>query len=108
MIKSGSKLHLSFHLIIFRYVLSAKFSDESGEAWLTVFNEEAETLLGCSADDLAKMKEQVLVLYSQSSHLTLNLSGCSQMLFCITGYQVKPPYRMNMKNYQQSYLIRVK
>ncbi|KVH88361.1 Nucleic acid-binding, OB-fold, partial [Cynara cardunculus var. scolymus] len=35
-----------------------QFSDVSGEAWFSILNEETKTLLGCSADELAKMKAQ--------------------------------------------------
>ncbi|KAI3665528.1 hypothetical protein L6452_44155 [Arctium lappa] len=38
------------------YIIFVKFSDVSGEAWFSIFNEEAETLLGCLADELAEMK----------------------------------------------------
>ncbi|KAI3697365.1 hypothetical protein L6452_30337 [Arctium lappa] len=41
-----------------RYVLSAKFSDATGEAWFSIFHEQAKILLGCSADELAKMKSR--------------------------------------------------
>ncbi|KAI3513337.1 hypothetical protein L1887_20668 [Cichorium endivia] len=41
-----------------RYILAAKFSDVSGGAWFSVFNDEAEKLIGCSADELDKMKSQ--------------------------------------------------
>lgn len=36
-----------------------KVSDPSGEAWLSAFNDEAEKILGCSADELDMMKSQV-------------------------------------------------
>lgn len=41
-----------------RYILSVKVSDASDEAWLSMFNEQAEELLGCSADELDKLKSQ--------------------------------------------------
>ncbi|PWA96587.1 replication factor-A protein [Artemisia annua] len=41
-----------------RYILSAKFSDVSGAAWFSVFSDDAEKIIGCSADDLDKMKSQ--------------------------------------------------
>ncbi|XP_071690614.1 replication protein A 70 kDa DNA-binding subunit B-like [Rutidosis leptorrhynchoides] len=41
-----------------RYIMSAKFSDVTGGAWFSVFNDEAEQILGCSADELDKMKSQ--------------------------------------------------
>ncbi|XP_024973030.1 replication protein A 70 kDa DNA-binding subunit B [Cynara cardunculus var. scolymus] len=41
-----------------RYILAAKFSDASGGAWFSVFNNEAEKIIGCSADELDKMKSQ--------------------------------------------------
>lgn len=37
----------------------AKVSDASGEAWLSVFNDQAEKLIQCTADELDKMKSQV-------------------------------------------------
>ncbi|KVH98484.1 Nucleic acid-binding, OB-fold [Cynara cardunculus var. scolymus] len=40
------------------YILAAKFSDASGGAWFSVFNNEAEKIIGCSADELDKMKSQ--------------------------------------------------
>lgn len=41
-----------------RYIMGFKVSDPSGEAWLSAFNDEAEKILGCSADELDKMKSQ--------------------------------------------------
>lgn len=39
--------------------MGLKVSDPSGEAWLSAFNDEAEKILGCSADELDMMKSQV-------------------------------------------------
>ena len=36
-----------------------KASDASGEAFLSVFNGEAEKIVGCSADELDKIKSEV-------------------------------------------------
>ncbi|KAK1436493.1 hypothetical protein QVD17_02273 [Tagetes erecta] len=41
-----------------RYMVSAKFSDVSGGAWFSVFSDEAAKIIGCSADELDKMKFQ--------------------------------------------------
>ncbi|KAK9684486.1 hypothetical protein RND81_10G213300 [Saponaria officinalis] len=41
-----------------RYIMVAKISDASGEAWVSTFNEQAEKLIGCSADDLDKLKSE--------------------------------------------------
>ncbi|CDP19103.1 unnamed protein product [Coffea canephora] len=41
-----------------RYIMVVKVSDASDEAWLSVFNEEAEKILGCSADELNKLKTE--------------------------------------------------
>ncbi|EYU45429.1 hypothetical protein ABFS82_09G050100 [Erythranthe guttata] len=41
-----------------RYIMAVKVSDGSGEAYLSVFNEQAEKLLGCSADELNELKSQ--------------------------------------------------
>ncbi|KAK9267029.1 hypothetical protein L1049_025298 [Liquidambar formosana] len=41
-----------------RYIMVVKVSDASGEAWVSVFNEQAEQIIGCSADELDKLKSQ--------------------------------------------------
>ncbi|XP_034680354.1 replication protein A 70 kDa DNA-binding subunit B-like [Vitis riparia] len=41
-----------------RYIMVVKDSDASGEAWLSLFNEQAERIFGCSADELNKLKSQ--------------------------------------------------
>ncbi|KAM7475686.1 hypothetical protein LguiB_022929 [Lonicera macranthoides] len=41
-----------------RYIMGLKVSDSSGEAWLSAFNDQAEKLIGCTADELDKMKSQ--------------------------------------------------
>jgi len=47
-----------FHLP-FRYIMVAKISDASSEAWVSAFNEQAERIIGCSAEELDKLKSQV-------------------------------------------------
>jgi len=41
--------------------MQAKVLDSSGEAWVSAFNEQAESLLGVSADNLSEMRNQVCV-----------------------------------------------
>ncbi|CAA6657380.1 unnamed protein product [Spirodela intermedia] len=41
-----------------RYILVVKVSDPTGEAWLSVFNEQAEKIIGCSADELDRVKTE--------------------------------------------------
>ncbi|KAK1427233.1 hypothetical protein QVD17_15916 [Tagetes erecta] len=41
-----------------RYIMSAKFSDASGGAWFSLFSDEAEKIIGCSADKLHELKSQ--------------------------------------------------
>lgn len=36
-----------------------RVSDASDEGYLSAFNEEAEKIVGCSADELDKLKSQV-------------------------------------------------
>lgn len=36
-----------------------KVSDASAEAYISVFNDEAEKIVGCSADDLDSLRSQV-------------------------------------------------
>lgn len=42
-----------------RYIMVVKVSDASGEAWLSTFNEQAEKIIGCSADELDNLKSQL-------------------------------------------------
>lgn len=37
-----------------------KVSDPTGEAWLSVFNEQAEKIIGCTADELDRIKTEVV------------------------------------------------
>ncbi|XP_057952640.1 replication protein A 70 kDa DNA-binding subunit B [Malania oleifera] len=41
-----------------RYIMVVKVSDASGEAWFSVFNDQAEQIIGCSADELDKLRSQ--------------------------------------------------
>ncbi|XP_039116942.1 replication protein A 70 kDa DNA-binding subunit B-like [Dioscorea cayenensis subsp. rotundata] len=41
-----------------RYIMVVKVSDHSGEAWLSVFNEQAEKIIGCTADELNRIKSE--------------------------------------------------
>ncbi|OIW18523.1 hypothetical protein TanjilG_13275 [Lupinus angustifolius] len=41
-----------------RYIMVVKVSDASGESFISVFNEEAEKIVGCSADELDNLKSQ--------------------------------------------------
>ncbi|XP_034707076.1 replication protein A 70 kDa DNA-binding subunit B-like [Vitis riparia] len=45
-------------LVKTRYIMVVKDSDANGEAWLSLFNEQAERIFGCSADELNKLKSQ--------------------------------------------------
>ncbi|KAF9624564.1 hypothetical protein IFM89_011738 [Coptis chinensis] len=40
-----------------RYILVVRIFDPSGGAYVSVFNEQAEKIIGCSADELDKMKK---------------------------------------------------
>ncbi|XP_038878718.1 replication protein A 70 kDa DNA-binding subunit B-like [Benincasa hispida] len=42
-----------------KYIMVVRVSDASGEAWFSTFNEEAERIIGCSADELDQLKSQV-------------------------------------------------
>ncbi|KAL1541691.1 Replication protein A 70 kDa DNA-binding subunit B [Salvia divinorum] len=39
-----------------RYIMAVKVSDASGEAFVSVFNEQAEKMIGCTADELNEIK----------------------------------------------------
>ncbi|XP_043704466.1 replication protein A 70 kDa DNA-binding subunit B [Telopea speciosissima] len=47
-----------------RYIMVVKVSDPSGEAWLSVFNEQAEKIIGCTADELDRMKSEDMDAYN--------------------------------------------
>ena len=40
-----------------RYIMRCRITDASGEAWVNVFNDQAETILGMKADEIAPLKE---------------------------------------------------
>ncbi|CAM0943763.1 unnamed protein product [Alopecurus aequalis] len=42
----------------YRYLLQLQIQDHSGTAWVTAFQETAQELLGCSAGDLVRYKEE--------------------------------------------------
>ncbi|CAA7030879.1 unnamed protein product [Microthlaspi erraticum] len=41
-----------------RYIMVVKVSDSTGETWLSSFNDEAEKIIGCSADELNKLRSE--------------------------------------------------
>ncbi|XP_058070460.1 replication protein A 70 kDa DNA-binding subunit B [Magnolia sinica] len=41
-----------------RYIMVVKVADATGEAWFSVFNEQAEKIIGCSADELDRIKSE--------------------------------------------------
>ncbi|XP_028753789.1 replication protein A 70 kDa DNA-binding subunit B [Neltuma alba] len=41
-----------------RYILVARVSDASGEAYVSIFNNEAEAIVGCSANELDSLKSE--------------------------------------------------
>ncbi|KAL2935356.1 Replication protein A 70 kDa DNA-binding subunit B [Bienertia sinuspersici] len=41
-----------------RYIMNAKISDASGEAWVSTFNDQAQRILGCPADEFDKLKQE--------------------------------------------------
>lgn len=52
-----------------------KVSDPTGEAWLSLFNDQAERIVGCSADELDRIRKEV------KTHASLfGMQTCS--LFC--------------------------
>ncbi|VVB17558.1 unnamed protein product [Arabis nemorensis] len=41
-----------------RYIMVVKVSDSTGETWFSSFNDEAEKIIGCSADELNKLRSE--------------------------------------------------
>lgn len=56
----------------------AKVSDPSGEAWVSAFNEEAEHIIGCPADELNQLKSQV----SQEQTLKVKQGQLTTHIIC--------------------------
>ena len=46
-------------VVVVRYIMVVKVSDSTGEAWFSSFNDEAEKIIGCSADELNKLRSEV-------------------------------------------------
>lgn len=51
--------YLNLSVASFRYIMIARVTDKSGETYISAFNEEAERLIGCSADELGNLRSQV-------------------------------------------------
>lgn len=64
---TDSHFLISILFSLSRYILVARVTDASGEAYLSLFNEEAERVIGCSADELDKLKSQVYYSYDFDS-----------------------------------------
>lgn len=66
-----------------------KVSDASGEAFLSVFNEQAEKIIGCTADELNELRSQV------STHATQTyecINVCTNFLSLIfLGWRQRVP-----------------
>lgn len=54
-----------------RYVLSCSVTDSTGHMWVTLFNDQAEKLLGIDATELVKKKEQKSEVANQIMNNTL-------------------------------------
>jgi replication factor A1 len=53
--------------------MAVKVSDSTGETWLSAFNDEAEKIIGCTADDLNDLKSEVRKLKTYISTGTQSL-----------------------------------
>ncbi|KAJ3331210.1 Replication factor A protein 1, partial [Kappamyces sp. JEL0680] len=51
------KCDMSFPAPKMRFILAFSVSDYTGQMWLQAFNDQAQLLLGCSADDMAAIKD---------------------------------------------------
>lgn len=52
--------------------MAVKVSDSTGEAWFSTFNDEAEKIIGCTADELNILRSEVIKLetISKISNIT--------------------------------------
>ncbi|KAL6329897.1 hypothetical protein AAG906_039812 [Vitis piasezkii] len=50
--------HRCYWIWVLVCIMVVKVSDVSGEGRLSLFNEQAERIFGCSADELDKLKSQ--------------------------------------------------
>ncbi|KAI8800927.1 hypothetical protein BJ742DRAFT_49410 [Cladochytrium replicatum] len=51
------KCQKDFPVPNYRYIISASIADHTGQMWVQVFNDQAEVILGCSANDLMQIRE---------------------------------------------------
>ena len=53
----GAKNQKTYSTCKRRYIISAKVADESGNCWLTMFNDDGEKLFGYTADEMHQFRE---------------------------------------------------
>lgn len=65
---------------IHRYILSMNVMDYTGAFWITAFNEVAEQLLGVSANELMRLKEEGDPSFERYFHKATSLEWTLQMM----------------------------
>ncbi|KAI8802691.1 hypothetical protein BJ742DRAFT_832334 [Cladochytrium replicatum] len=87
------KCQKDFPVPNYRYIISASIADHTGQMWVQVFNDQAEVILGCSANDLMQLRE---------SNKARADAIMSEMLFQEFTFRV----RAKMETYQDESKIR--
>lgn len=69
--------------------MAVKVSDSTGEAWFSAFNDEAEKIIGCTADELNILRSEVIKLETISKIQNIPKSLCSDFNMVVFSRKVK-------------------
>ncbi|KAF2445795.1 replication protein-like protein A 70 kDa DNA-binding subunit [Karstenula rhodostoma CBS 690.94] len=95
---------------LFRYVLGINVSDHTGQMWLSCFDDTARTIMGMSANDLMKLKNDSEENSTQNFNNVMQEGTCKTFNFRVKAKmetyndQPKPRYQvtgLNTLNYAQ-------
>ncbi|KAF1979537.1 replication protein-like protein A 70 kDa DNA-binding subunit [Bimuria novae-zelandiae CBS 107.79] len=94
----------------YRYVLSINVADHTGSMWLSCFDDTAQVIMGVSANDLTRLKNEDEENNTQNFNMAIQEGTCKTFNFTVRGKmevyldQPKPRYqvqRLSPLNYAQ-------
>ena len=86
----------------------ARVSDASAEAYISLFNEHAEKVVGCSADELDQLKSQVNVLVFVLEFLGWIYEPCDNSLLSCFSFKCLFPFLWFQEGEDNQYQLRLK
>lgn len=81
------KCDMTFSEPHYRYILNCSVLDESGQIWITLFDQDASNLFGISAGELLKLKEKQTLQESNEFQDTINKITMKEYSFRIKARQ---------------------